>query len=132
MVKLLLFMILANIIDDYVLQPAALSNQKKKSWWDANAPEDLTKEDYKMALGIHCISWSIMILVPFMVITWGDESVNQLITTVFVINAAVHYVVDDLKDNQKKINLWTNQVIHFCQIIVTWLILSNVYLSNVH
>ena len=129
-------MILAHIIDDFVLQPICLSNMKQKDWWEEYAPKELYKNDYKMALAIHSISWSIMILAPFMLITWGWEDINKTVTAIFVINATIHYVVDDLKANQKKISLWTDQIIHMCQILLTWLILSsiylNVYLTNVH
>ena len=32
-IKILLFMILLHIIDDFVLQPISLSNLKQKKWW---------------------------------------------------------------------------------------------------
>ncbi|MBR2248532.1 MAG: DUF3307 domain-containing protein [Bacilli bacterium] len=132
MTKLLLFMILAHIIDDFVLQPICLSSMKQRCWWEKNAPDDLYKNDYKMALAIHSMSWSIMILFPFLVITWGWEGINETVTVIFVLNATAQYIVDDLKANQKKISLWTDQIVHMCQIVVTWLILSNIYLNNVH
>jgi hypothetical protein len=40
----------------------------------------------------------------------------------FVANVVVHAVVDDLKANRKKINLWVDQLIHIMQIILTILI----------
>ena len=73
-----------------------------------------------------------MILFPFLVITCGWEGINETVTVIFVLNATAHYIIDDLKANQKKISLWTDQIVHMCQIVVTWLILSNIYLNNVH
>ena len=38
------------------------------------------------------------------------------------INTAIHFVVDDLKANRFKINLITDQSIHFIQIVLTFLV----------
>lgn len=123
-------MVLCHIIDDFVLQPICLSNLKQHSWWIDNACNDGTgsfdwrksefyKNDYKMALFIHSLSWSIMIHLPiffFYAVNWW-----WLLITVFV-NCGVHYFVDDLKANKNMINLVQDQTIHFLQIIVTFFI----------
>lgn len=114
--RLLLLMILCHVIDDFVLQPASLSNLKqKKFWWrDWN---ELYKHDYKMALFIHSISWSITILLPAIFLTQAGQTTLLI---AFIVNASVHYIVDDLKANMGKINLVTDQTIHLIQVIVTW------------
>lgn len=61
-IKILLLMLLCHIIDDFVLQPICLSKLKQKDWWEKHIYENVMyKDDYKMALFIHSMSWSIMI-----------------------------------------------------------------------
>ena len=116
--SIFLLMILCHIIDDFVLQPICLSKLKQKSWWEENAPDSLYKDDYKVALFIHSLSWSIMIILPFMFF----ESVPWLIMAIFVaLNCFMHYRIDDLKANENKINLRQDQTAHFMQIVMTFL-----------
>lgn len=117
----LFLMILCHIIDDFVLQPVCLSNLKRKEWWNQNYNGKLYKNDYKMALFIHCLSWSIMIHLPLLVtfvLPWW------ILLLTISINTLIHYIVDDLKANKYKINLITDQSIHLVQIIITFLIYS--------
>ena len=58
-----IFMIFCHIIDDYTLQ-GWLANAKQKIWWFANAPDKLYKYDWIMALAMHSMSWSFMIMLP--------------------------------------------------------------------
>lgn len=115
-------MILCHIIDDFVLQPICLSNLKQESWWENNvlnkskSYREMYKNDYKTALGIHSMSWSAMIHLPIMFFL--DVSGIFLFIS-FVVNAFVHYLVDDAKANKKKINLCVDQHIHFAQLFIT-------------
>ena len=121
MIKILLLMFLCHIIDDFVLQPICLSKLKQKEWWEHNASSQIYKNDYKMALLVHSISWSIMVLLPLMFFT----EVNSIaLFFAFIINVAIHYVVDNAKANLRKINLCTDQLAHFLQIIITCIILN--------
>ena len=116
--SIFLLMILCHIIDDFVLQPICLSKLKQKSWWKENAPNSLYKDDYKTALFIHSLSWSIMIILPFIFF----ESVPWLVMAIFVaLNCFIHYHVDDFKANENKINLRQDQTAHFLQILMTFL-----------
>ena len=117
-IKILLFMILLHIIDDFVLQPISLSNLKQKKWWEKQEGySDKYKDDYKVALAIHSISWSIMIHIPLVIMF---PSLGQLALLVsFIVNAVIHYFIDDLKANKLKINLFEDQMVHFCQICTT-------------
>lgn len=45
-----LSMLFCHIIDDYKLQPPLLNALKQKEWWEKNAPDELYKHDYLMAL----------------------------------------------------------------------------------
>lgn len=117
-IKILLFMILLHIIDDFVLQPISLSNLKQKKWWEKQEGySDKYKDDYKVALAIHSISWSIMIHVPLVIMF---PSLGQLALLIsFIVNAVIHYYIDDLKANKLKINLFEDQMVHFWQICTT-------------
>ena len=117
-IKIVLFMILFHIIDDFVLQPVSLSNLKQKKWWEKQEGySDKYKDDYKVALAIHSISWSIMIHVPLVIMF---PSLGQLALLIsFIVNAVIHYYIDDLKANKLKINLFEDQMVHFWQICTT-------------
>ena len=117
-IKIVLFMILFHIIDDFVLQPISLSNLKQKKWWEKQEGySDKYKDDYKVALAIHSISWSIMIHIPLVIMF---PSLGQLALLIsFIANAVIHYYIDDLKANKLKINLFEDQMVHFCQICTT-------------
>ena len=114
-------MILAHVVDDFVLQPVCLSKLKQKFWWEKQDEyKRLYKDDYKMALLIHSMSWSIMILLPaiFMLNTTG-----ALLFGVFIVNTLIHYVVDNEKANKGHLNLMADQFIHLSQIFASWVIL---------
>lgn len=117
-IKILLFMILLHIIDDFVLQPISFSNLKQKKWWEKQEGySDKYKDDYKVALAIHSISWSIMIHIPLVIMF---PSLGQLALLIsFIANAVIHYYIDDLKANKLKINLFEDQMVHFWQICTT-------------
>ena len=117
-IKILLFMILFHIIDDFVLQPISLSNLKQKKWWEKQEGySGKYKDDYKVALAIHSISWSIMIHIPLVIMF---PSLGQLALLIsFIVNAVIHYYIDDLKANKLKINLFEDQMVHFWQICTT-------------
>lgn len=124
MIKLLLLMILAHIVDDYYLQGILASMKQKKWWLEQKGYKDMYKDDYTMALLMHSMSWSIMILLPVMVFTTTPGAV---IWTFFVINALIHYYVDNLKANELKINLVEDQSVHLLQILTTWSIICMVF-----
>lgn len=121
---ILFCMLFFHIVDDYYLQ-GWLASAKQKSWWEKNAPDDLYKNDYKMALFMHSFSWSFMIMLPLTVYTilMGGTWYPAL----YVANLIIHFYVDDLKANKKKINLIQDQCVHMIQIILTWLLYFWIY-----
>ena len=116
-----LLMILCHIIDDFVLQGTCLVNLKQKSWWEKNAPDPLYKNDYKVALFMHSLEWSLMVHLP-VILLWATLPFPILLLSV-CINCAIHYVVDDAKANEKKINLITDQKAHLLQVLLTFIFL---------
>lgn len=112
----LIFMIFCHVIDDYKLQ-GILSSMKQKEWWKQNAHEPLYRFDYIMALLMHSISWSFMIMLPIAVYYKFHVGLWYLIF--FCFNVAVHAFVDNKKANDRSINLITDQCFHLLQIAIT-------------
>lgn len=117
---IVLLMIFCHIVDDYYLQ-GWLASAKQKKWWKDNAPQNLYKYDYLMALFMHAFSWSFMIMLPVAVSMRFAPGVAFYI--LFAVNLIIHAFVDNLKANMLKINLITDQTIHLIQILITALIL---------
>ena len=113
----LLGMIFCHIVDDYYLQ-GWLASAKQKEWWTKNAPNPLYKYDYIMALFMHSFSWTFSImLIPTLYTVICEGCWYPIL---FVCNVVLHMIVDNLKANEKKINLVQDQSIHLLQIIWTW------------
>ena len=116
----LIFMILCHIIDDFVLQ-GWLASAKQSSWWKKQEGyNDLYKNDYKMALFIHSLEWSIMIHLPIIVFYNFQVTIGILIS--ILENCYLHYLIDDLKANLKVFNLVIDQIFHIIQVILFWAI----------
>ena len=111
-------MMFCHIVDDYYLQ-GKLALFKQMSWWQENAPDEMYKHDYIVALMMHSFSWAFMMMLPIAVSQ--EFQIGAVFVTMFIINTVVHAIVDDLKANKRKINLVTDQSIHIGQIIVTFM-----------
>lgn len=120
---LIFTMIFCHIVDDYYLQ-GWLASAKQKSWWEANAPDELYKNDYKMALIEHAFSWSFMIHFPIIISSFFIKIpyLSFVYSITLVINLCIYAFVDNLKANKKKINLVTDQIIHLFQVVITGII----------
>ena len=124
---ILFIMIFCHLIDDYKLQ-GILANMKQRQWWKENADKYLYRNDYKIALIEHAFSWSFMITLPFLVISFIQNNSFLMILLVisYFINTAIHAFIDNLKANKYVINLVEDQFAHLVQIICTWIILMAV------
>lgn len=124
-ILLLLTMIFLHIVDDYYLQ-GWLASAKQKSYWEQNAPDELYKHDYIMALFMHSFSWAFMIMVVpsvyTLINTTNTNNASLVIALFFLINLCIHMVVDNSKANLKKINLVQDQLCHLVQILITWVV----------
>lgn len=112
-------MFFCHIIADYNLQ-GWLASAKQKEYWQKNAPQELYEHDYVCALIMHSISWTFMIMLPIAYVLSFNIGLSFIIG--FIINTIFHALIDDLKANKKKINLWTDQLIHIFQILITAII----------
>lgn len=117
---ILLWMVFMHIVDDYYLQ-GILASMKQKSWWGNT--DSLFKNDYMWALLMHAFSWTFMIMLPIAFV-YGFK-ISLLFLIMFSLNWSIHAIVDNLKANEKKINLWHDQLIHLAQIIITaWVLIG--------
>lgn len=111
---ILALMLLGHLVADYTLQ-GWLADGKQESWWKkicGGAIPDKYKNDYIAALYCHALYWSILVCAPF-------YASSHFLAAIFI-NTAVHAIVDDLKANQKVINLMQDQMIHLAQILLTF------------
>lgn len=119
---LFVIMLFCHIVDDFYLQPGMLSKLKQKSWWEENASDKKYKNDYLIALYIHGFSWSFMVHLPLLVYALLGNVNFDTFNTIYPISLGmhtfVHAAIDDQKANYKTINLITDQIIHFFQMIV--------------
>lgn len=88
-------------------------------------PDSLYKHDYIVALITHGFSWSFMTMLPIAAVSGFNPPV--VFWVCFVVNAALHSWIDDLKANKLKINLITDQSLHIIQIVVTYLIIMGIF-----
>ena len=116
-----LWMIFFHVVADYNLQ-GWLASAKQKSYWEANAPEELYKNDYVCALIMHSISWSFMIMLP--IAYYLGFTIGQEFIIMFLVNVVFHVIIDNAKANWKLINLWTDQVAHILQIVITFIVFA--------
>lgn len=127
MIKILLLfiMLFLHLVDDYYLQ-GILASMKQKSWWEKNAPDDLYKHDYIIALIEHAYSWTFMIMLA-PTIYWIYTDKFDLTHTIififyFIFNWYIHAYADHLKANKHVLNLIQDQVAHIIQIVGTYLV----------
>ena len=112
----ILLMLFFHVIADYNLQ-GWLASAKQKSYWEQITPNWLYKYDYIVALIMHSISWTFMIMLPIAYIQQFNIDVSFLV--VFAGNVIIHAIIDHMKANEKVINLWQDQCVHMFQIGMT-------------
>ena len=106
----------AHYIADYILQTNFVARFKCKETWALEYPQAIYRNDYKAMLVVHSLSWSIVTFLPLYLMVNNNA---KLYLGVIVINTIIHYIVDDLKANKKKISLIVDQLIHLIQILLT-------------
>lgn len=127
---LIIFMLFFHVVDDYYLQ-GILAKLKQRSYWKKHAPDEMYRHDHIVALITHAFSWCVSIHIPVMV-WWhfyGGFSIVAFLLN-FVLQIAIHAVVDDLKANKRKINLITDQLVHVLQICVSFVLYYLVWFNN--
>lgn len=118
---LLIAMLYMHIVDDYRHQ-GILASMKQRSWWKENAPDEMYKRDYLMALYEHAFSWAVAVHIP-VVIYWVMRGYATNVVSFLLMFASmwiIHASVDNEKANKYTINLVKDQTIHVVQIVVAW------------
>lgn len=122
MLLLAFLIIIAHIIDDFILQQLGnLHNMKQKKFWEPYNKEYNNKYclDYYAGLVIHCISWSIMVHLPILLLTQTPEII---ILVSSIIHAIVHGIIDNQKCNKYRLCLIEDQLLHCIQLCLICLI----------
>ena len=121
---IILLMIFCHIIDDYYLQ-GILASMKQKSWWQENAPQELYKHDYIIALVMHGFSWAMMTMLPPLIYLFATgATVNMVcVTIIMLIHALFHAFIDHCKANLRIINLIYDQCLHIFMVIIVGFVL---------
>lgn len=105
-----LICLLLHFVADFNLQ-GMLKDLKQKVWWEKNYPDKKYRYDYQTAGWIHAFMWSIFTFLPFVTHPYYEWIV--------MINAVIHYVIDNFKANELKLSLTQDQVLHLVQIWAT-------------
>ena len=122
--KLALLVLLLHFYSDFNLQIGAkLDSMKQKIWWrrqfnklkmDA-VDAKRYRYDFKCALLIHALVWSILTFAPLIYFTKNVVGILAIV----VVNALTHAWIDDVKANEYVLNLIEDQVMHIIQIALT-------------
>lgn len=118
MLLLAFLIIIAHIIDDFILQQLGnLNNFKQKKFWEPYNKEYNNKYclDHYAGLVIHCISWSIMVHLPILLLTQTPEIIILISSIIHAIN---HGIIDNKKCNKYELSLLEDQTLHFIQLIL--------------
>ena len=116
-------MIFCHIVDDFYLQ-GLLAKYKQKQWWESNYPDHLYRNDYKVSLIIHSISWAWMIQLPILIWMFTTQTFTLRAVLVYVCtwisNIIIHAFIDNAKANWLMISLTFDQATHLIQILLSW------------
>lgn len=110
--------IIVHIIDDFILKRLGnFYNTKQKKFWEPHNEEHNNKYylNYYARLVIHCISWSILVHLPILLLTQTPEIIIFVSSIIQAIN---HGIVDNEKCNRQELSLLEDQILHFVQLIL--------------
>lgn len=114
--KTLIFfiMVFLHIVDDFYLQGILMKMKQKRG-----------NRDYIVALLIHGYSWSFMVHLPFIGIMLLCNAFGYVTMVIInmIIHAAIHAVIDHLKENMRTLDFVDEQIGHLAQVIVIWTVM---------
>ena len=118
---IIITMIFAHTIADFVLQTDTIAKFKQRSNWQPFGRE--YKYDYIPFLFIHSFMWSFIVLLPLYIV---KHDYNIFIFLV-IVNTLIHMYIDNEKANNHTINLICDQLLHLMQIIISFIIWYSYY-----
>lgn len=119
---LLALMLFLHVFADFHLQ-GILANMKQISWWKEQVDSKdfwIYKHDWAVALLAHSFEWAFIIMFPVFLV----YGLGILAAVILVLNTTIHFICDNIKCNNKTINLVADQTVHIGQIIFTWLVFT--------
>ena len=134
---ILFLMLLMHYIEDFHLQ-GCLANLKQKKWWEKQISNNdmhshyalehsIYKNDYKMSLFAHSIENALFVMLPLIIdmliseFTYCLQNTWILFIPSTILICVSHYLIDDSKANEMKINLVQDQLYHLCVILLIFL-----------
>ena len=120
---ILFSMIFCHIIADFHIQNSFMAEFKQKKAWRGFGKERYSR-DWIPVLVIHAFSWSFFTFLPLLYYVYTKDITFNTLTDIILLNAIVHFIVDDQKCNRFTINLIVDQEIHILQIVLTFIVIS--------
>lgn len=119
----LLLMYFMHYLADWVVQTDKVAELKQKKSWEKFGNPDLYKNDYKTVLSEHAYTWSFMVMTPLLICNLHNAQWSLLTYFLLVLaNTGLHYIIDDMKANEYKMSLKSDQLLHDMQILVSFFI----------
>ena len=114
----LFLMLFMHYVADWIVQTDKIAHFKQKDKWEKY--DNKYEFDYLVVLELHSFSWSFCVFTPLLLMEHNYAIILYLI--IMTINNIIHFIIDDLKANKKKINLFEDQIMHCLQIIISFII----------
>ena len=108
-----------HVVADFNVQiQGRLNDFKCREWWEKNAPDSAYRFDYVCALWLHGMCWAGITFLPVLLL--GDFSkMQEWYVCAVIVNATIHAIIDSVKANNRKMNLWADQICHVVQMVGT-------------
>lgn len=118
---ILFLMIFCHIIADFHIQNSFMAKYKQKKEWELLYRKEYIN-DWIPVLAVHAFSWSFFTFLPLLYYVYTKDITFNTLANVILLNAIVHFIVDDQKCNRFNINLIVDQEMHILQIVLTFIV----------
>lgn len=118
---ILFSMIFCHIIADFHIQNNFMAKFKQKEEWRGYGKEYL--RDWIPVLAVHAFSWSFFTFLPLLYYVYTKDITFNTLSGIILLNAIVHFIVDDQKCNRFTINLIVDQELHMLQIVLPFIVI---------
>jgi hypothetical protein len=119
---ILFSMIFCHIIADFHIQNNFMAKFKQKREWRIGYGNNYLS-DWIPVLAVHAFSWSFFTFLPLLYYVYTKDITFYTLSGIILLNAIVHFIVDDQKCNRFNISLIVDQEIHILQIVLTFIVM---------